>query len=96
MLLMPGGYEGAIQFKSFTISDSKSLFAHLRFENPGLDWDVLKIGHEYWLCGELEKYALSLNAPLHVRFVGWNEALNQIDALRDSYDVVQIPTTWAA
>ena len=96
ILLMPGGYEGAIQFKPFTISDSKNLFPHLRFENPELDWDRLKIGHLYWLCGEFEKFARSVNAPLHVRFVGWNEALTQIDALKDDYDVVQIPSTWTA
>lgn len=96
ILLMPGGYEGAIQFQPFTKSDCNSLFPHLIFENPEHDWDQLKVGHLHWLCGELEKFARNLNAPLHVRFVGWDEAMTYIDSLREDYDVAQIPSTWTA
>lgn len=71
-------------------------FPHLVFENTAADWRSLKIGDHHWLCGELDAFARSIDAKVHVRFVHWNEALHSIVALRNRYDVVQVPSTWTA
>ena len=79
-----------------TFTPDSHPFKNLVFENPDADWKALKIGDHHWLCGELDAFARSIDAKVHVRFAHWNEALHSIVALRDRYDVVQVPSTWTA
>ena len=98
VLLMPMERAETALYKPFSKADSSSLFRHLKFDNKDADWSELKIGYHRWLCSQLENFAQrkKIVRPIHVRFAPWDEALNLIEALKDDYDVVQVPSTWTA
>lgn len=74
-----------------------SRFPNLAIDNPVAEWQELRIGHHCWLCGELDKLADEAGEKIHLRFVGWEHALEDLTATyAGRYDVCQVPSTWTA
>ena len=97
VLVMPMEHErtGA---DSFTSKDYRAQYPNIEIDNETEDeWDDLRIGSHSWFCGELQKIAKAAGETIHIRFLSWGHAYEDLAVTyAKTYDVCQVPSSWTA
>ena len=101
VLIMPipnADRESIEQFDQNNVSAEDFRFNKLSFNESPADWNnaEIDIGYHDWFCSQLQAFAEIEGINVHVRFILWPQALNDIDALGKKFDIIQIPSTWTA
>ena len=95
VVLMPMENEATAVERPFAPPGDK--YPHLRFDNPASEWQELCVGYHGWLCSELEQFGARTGETIHVRFLAWKNALDDLTVTyKGKYDVLQVPSTWTA